>query len=61
MANGYMYPQKTIDRLNKRIDILVRSLEIIVNSGEEASFIRGDNPPEWIKLARQVIKENRNV
>ena len=61
MANGYMYPQKTIDRLNKRIDILVRSLVIIVESCEEASFIRGEKLPGWIELAIQVIEENRNV
>lgn len=55
-----MYPQKTVDRLNKRIDKLVLAFKLSLDAIQETAIIRGEKPPKWIKAAKQIIEENEN-
>lgn len=57
---GFMYPQKSVDRLKKRIDKLVLAFRLSLDAVQETALIRGEKSPEWIKAAKQIIEENEN-
>jgi len=56
----FMYPQKTVDRLKKRIDNLTLALQIVLDTVQETAIINEEPPPRWVELAKRVIKDNQN-